>query len=368
MNDKDIEQFLQSFSLDSIHGYSYVRRLVGGLATTALLYSNGTEEIVLKLLVMPRNAEELASFSDEAEALNDVTATAFVPHIRIPFTKVANLPIYYYGMEYLKGITLKSYIETDPLPWKWEKAFIVVAKIAKALGVSLFTLVHRDLHSGNILIVDEGTMMDPDVYSFDPGVRILDLGCHKNLFQETYGAWKEKDLFRPIGAISTWSPEFCKNPESISDKHDVWALGTLLYRLLNNCLPVEGKNFGEVVAKLSMEPLQIDVSKISAPYGIQAIVLNLLHSDASKRGHISSVVKFSHDALHTNLLSMKKEFVDFYIGYGGEFYLCCRCHRFIVGCGSKCGKCGQILDQETVHTVVDFQEVAVSPDLIYEAV
>lgn len=367
MIDKDLEQFLQSLSLDSILGYTYVSRLVGGLAATALLYSNGAEEIVLKLLIMPRNAEELASFSDEAEALNDVVATAFVPQVRIPFTKVANLPVYYYGMEYLKGISLKSYIETDPLPWKWEKAFIVVAKIAKALGISLLTLVHRDLHAGNILIVDEGRMLDPDVYSFDPGVRILDLGCHKNLFQETYGAWKEKDLFRPIGAISTWSPEFCRDPESISYKHDVWALGTLLYRLLNNCLPVEGKNFSEVVAKLSMEPLQIDVSKISAPYGIQAIVLNLLNSDASKRGNISSVVKFSHDALHTNLLSMKKEFLDFYISYGGEVYLCCRCHHFTVGYGSRCGKCGEKQDQDTVLTTLDFQEVADNPKKIYES-
>ncbi|GLI36791.1 protein kinase [Geobacter hydrogenophilus] len=367
MNDSDIEHLLQSLSIDSILGYSYVSRLVGGLAATALLYSNGTEEIVLKLLVMPRNAEELASFKDEAEAINDAISIAFVPHIRIPFTKVTNLPVYYYGMEYLKGITLKSYIDTDPLPWSWDKALTVLAKVAKALGISLFSLVHRDLHSGNILVVDECKMMDPDVYLSDPGVRIIDLGCHKNLFQETYGAWKEKDLFRPIGAISTWSPEFCKNPESISYKHDTWALGTLLYRLLTNCLPVEGKNFGEVVSKLSMEPLQIDVSKITAPYGVQAFVLNLLDPDPSKRGHTSSIVKFSYDALHTNLLSMKNEFVDLYIGYGGEVYLCCRCHHFTVGYGSKCGKCGQVLDEETVHTIVDFREVAASLEMIYES-
>lgn len=367
MNDADIEHFLTSFSLDSILGYSYVRRLVGGLAATALLYSNGIEEIVIKLLVMPRNDEELAAFKDEAEVINDAVSIAFVPHIKIPFTKVTNLPVYYYGMEYLNGITLKSYIIADPLPWSWDKALIVLAKVAKAVGISLFSLVHRDLHAGNILVVDKCKMMDPNVYLSDPGVRILDLGCHKNLFQETYGAWKEKDLFRPIGAISTWSPEFCKNPISVSYKHDTWALGTLLYRLLTDCFPVDGKNFGEIITKLSMEPVQIDVSKITAPYGVQAFALNLLHSDPAKRGHTSSIVKFSHDALHTNLLSMEKKFVDLYIGYGGEVYLCCRCHHFTVGYGTKCGKCGQVLDEETVYTIVDFSEVATSLEKIYES-
>jgi len=365
MNDADIEYFLKSASLYTILGYSYVRRLDGGLAATALLYSNGIEEIVLKLLVMPRNDDELATFKDEAEAINDAISIAFVPHIKIPFTKVQNLPVYYYGMEYLNGITLKSYMNTNPLPWRWETALIVLAKVAKAVGVSLFSLVHRDLHPGNILVVDECKMMDPNVYISDPGVRILDLGCHKNLFQETYGAWKEKDLFRPIGAISTWSPEFCKNPKSVSYKHDTWALGTLLYRLLTACFPVDGNNFGEIITKLSMETVEIDVTKITAPYGVQAFARNLLHSNPAKRGHTSSIVKFSHDALHSNLLSMENKFVDFYLDYGGEFYLCCRCHHFTVGYGGKCGKCGQVLDYETVHTIVDFREVAASPEMIY---
>ena len=68
VNDTDIEHLLQSLSLDLISGYRYVRRLVGGLSTTALLYSNETEEMVLKLLILPRSTEELAAFKDEAKA------------------------------------------------------------------------------------------------------------------------------------------------------------------------------------------------------------------------------------------------------------------------------------------------------------
>jgi len=110
---------------------------------------------------------------------------------------------------------------------------------------AFFMMVHRDLHPGNILVLDEAGLEQQKSYKEEEtGLRIVDMGCHKDLWKSFINCGEKRDNHRLFGAISTWSPEFVLSPETVTYSHDVWALGVMFYRFLvgSDNYPVNTEN------------------------------------------------------------------------------------------------------------------------------
>lgn len=367
----DYAALVKVLGVEEINGYRYISPLGGGKASTTLKYSNGTEEIVVKLLVCPRNEGEQQAFIDEGIFLKRITDRhhdVFVPRIVIPLTKIPDMPAYYFGMEMFEGITLAQYIKDNPLPWDWKKSLRITAKILFALGNSLTFVVHRDLHPGNIFITDLSLLIDDNFSPEDPGVRILDFGCNKDLIAEYWNGGEAKDNFRLFGARLTWSPEFINNPASVDYKHDVWAAGVMLYRFLTNNKVENCSSLTELVTLYSQGHHVLDFTDVNAPYAAVALVQNMLDFDPRKRMAFAEIEKMVNDLIHTDLSEMGNDFIDRYVQNGGEYWLCCCCQHYTVGRGARCGRCGVTLDDENLLKVRNFTEVANNPDRIVKTV
>ena len=87
-------------------------------------------------------------------------------------------------------------------------------RISYALSASSAFLVHRDLHQGNIILT-ESTNIDPHTFIYiDPGIRILDLGCSKDILKDLFNEWIEdkaestyirvNDKYKDCDFVNTW--------------------------------------------------------------------------------------------------------------------------------------------------------------------
>jgi len=351
-----MEELLHSIGLNRINEYSYVRRLSGGMASDSFVYeSDKGRRAVVKMLISPRNNIELEMFQNEVKALKNtpkIGVNGCVPSLLIDFTKYKSHPIYYYAMEYFDGETLEEYLEKSPPPWSWEKALSYLHRIATALSPSSLMCVHRDLHVGNIYLVKSENFSCCNLTYVDPGIRILDFGCTKDLFLDVVGKWKE-DPFRHFGAISTWSPEFIDNPGTVTSSHDSWALGVILFRLLTNDRPINATSFGGLVDRYRGKGVDWEeIESMKLPYVVERLLKNLLSFNPGERFNAGVITGMCVDILHRDLLDKDNNFIDTYMAGEASIHSCAMCGFRIVGRQNKCGKCGGVLDEDTCTPVL----------------
>ena len=149
-------------------------------------------------------------------------------------------------MEYLSGKTLKQVIRDDgPLP------LARVVDITRQVGDALSAahkqgVVHRDLKSDNIMLVD--TMSGDHA-------KVLDFGIAK--IQEPDGQ-PDTGLTAPnlvIGTPQYMSPEQCSQDSEIDARSDIYSLGVILYEMLVGHVPFSGDSPTIVMMKHLQEPV-----------------------------------------------------------------------------------------------------------------
>jgi serine/threonine protein kinase len=149
---------IDTLKLDQIGGWKFLNKLGDGKASATLLYKNHKgEKAVVKMLIAPRNNMEIENMRNEVSALSQLNSLlrCYVPRLLMDFRKLESYPISYYMMEYVPGIELKKIFENEKLPWSWEKSTELICRVAFALSQGSPLFVHRDLHPGNILILDK---------------------------------------------------------------------------------------------------------------------------------------------------------------------------------------------------------------------
>ena len=344
-----IIRLLRKINLDKIEDYTLKEVLGGGKASLTLLYENNNEKIVIKMLIAPRNEFELTYFQNEAEAfksLQHYNGLCFVPKLKIEFQQVPNYPIYYFAIEYIDGESLSSRIEKMPPPWHWRQAIELLHRIAVALGGCNIQYVHRDIHPGNILLVENAIEFNPHDFYVDPGVRILDFGCAKNQARYMYYGTLNEDKFRHIGALTSWSPEFIFNPEAVDSKQDSWALGVLLFFLLTNTYPIPANNFGEYLKNIMDNNLDVHKLNQGIPLSVKKLVMNLLSFEPQLRFGCGEIASTCAAILYTNLNELDEVLInEFFTGRGG-LYLCYHCNGFVGRAEARCKHCGKVLGPE----------------------
>lgn len=356
-----MEEFLKQLNLQFIDGYRYRRRLSGGEMAAVAVYTRTPDatslkdpapnQIVVKFLIAPRWDRELETFRREAETLMMLRKHEFSQTIVKGLTTVREskeYPVYYFFLEYVEGMTLRTMFEQDPPPWDYRKALDYLRKIATALlPATAAAEVHRDLHAGNIMIVPPGPVPPGGLFEADPGVRILDFGTSRNWLSGLREHWQE-DRFRHCGAVSAWSPEFIEDPSQVDCKHDIWALGNLFLRMLTGEHAFQADNFKNYHHIVTTGQYNQD-SIAELPQEVQRLIAGMFAVSPRARLSLGGVRKIADDILEHNLgkwLEERPALQELYFMVEGDIWTCPLCNATgNPGAGSRCRSCRRYVDE-----------------------
>jgi serine/threonine-protein kinase len=163
----------------------------------------------------------------------------------------------YLVLEYVDGERIDTWCNRNRLTLAARmKLFIVVCQAVAHAHENL--IVHRDLKPSNIFVTADGE------------VKLLDFGVAKLLEDEPGSAGLHSELTREVGAGMTpayAAPEQIAG-EAISTATDVYALGMVLYELLNGVRPIPPIQRGDVPKPLWSLPISAeDTVKVAEQRG-----------------------------------------------------------------------------------------------------
>jgi eukaryotic-like serine/threonine-protein kinase len=126
----------------------------------------------------------------------------------------------YIAMEFIRGISLRQFIEQQSLSLK--RCIDIILQVAYALcHLHSHGVIHGDLKPENILITEDGV------------VKVIDFGIAR-LHEEVK---KERGKAQKIVGTPTYmSPEQKEDPSKISFASDIYALGIIAYELISGKL------------------------------------------------------------------------------------------------------------------------------------
>ena len=212
-------------SSNNFYQYEFIRPIKsGGFGNIFLAKEIGTNEeyAVKEINVQNFSSENLYNISRESLILKDMS------HINI--IKFHSFFIYnnkfYIVMDYARGGELLSLLASKTR-LKEEQAKFIFRQIYNAVHyIHSKNIIHRDLKPNNILFLDEEKT---HIIIIDFGISGLANGNQK----ESIKAGTE--LYLPPEVIA--GKEF-----SSSTKIDMWALGIILYQMVQGCHPFESKD------------------------------------------------------------------------------------------------------------------------------
>jgi serine/threonine-protein kinase len=154
--------------------------------------------------------------------------------------------VVYLVMEYLSGRTLKQVIHDEgPLPLP--RIVEITRQVGDALAVAHAQgVVHRDLKSDNIMLLDTTSVGDH--------AKVLDFGIAKINEPDGFdGGLTAPNLV--IGTPQYMSPEQCSQDAEIDSRSDIYSLGVILYEMLVGHVPFSGESATIVMMKHLQEPV-----------------------------------------------------------------------------------------------------------------
>jgi serine/threonine protein kinase len=178
-------------------------------------------------------------------------------------------------MEYLEGESLAAVLKrTDRLP-VGSSLSIIRQSVSGLKAAHRIGVVHRDIKPGNIFITREK--------SGARVVKVLDFGISKML------VGKKGDLGLTttgtlLGTAFYLSPEQIMESRGVDQRTDLYAAGTVLYKLVTGKVPFMGENFGEVAVKVVNDPL-VDPRELveGLPPKVSRIIRKAMEKDPRAR-------------------------------------------------------------------------------------
>jgi serine/threonine protein kinase len=207
----------------------------------------------------------VARFSREAKAASRISH----PHaLNVTDFGEAEGGIVYLVMEYLRGRTLKDVIQRDG-PMSLARVVEIVRQVSGALEAAHAEgVVHRDLKSDNIMLVEVGDNAD--------WAKVLDFGIAK--IQEPVG--QDPELTAPnliIGTPQYMSPEQCSQASQIDSRSDIYSLGVILYEMLIGHVPFTGESPTAIMMKhLQETPPSVLEERKDLPAEVASVVARSL--------------------------------------------------------------------------------------------
>lgn len=199
--------------------------------------------------------------------LNEVRMSARLEHPNIvtAFEAGEDHGYYFLAMSYVDGEDLGVRLRRDgPLPEKQALAYAI--QIARALGYAWdqFSILHRDIKPGNIMIDRSDT------------AKLMDMGISKSLSDE------DASLTIPgmvVGTPFYMSPEQARTGIHLDFRSDMYALGATLYHLVTGTVPYTGDGTVGILTSHAMDPFPFPRDRNPA---VSYICGHLLHNMMAK--------------------------------------------------------------------------------------
>ena len=238
---------------------------IGGMAVVYKAYDNIEDRIVaIKILKeeFSTNDEFLRRFKNESKAIAVLSHPNIVKVFDVSFGEIFQ----YIVMEYIDGITLKTYIENQG-SLHWNDAINFTTQILRGLQHAHDKgIVHRDIKPQNIMVLPDGTIKVTDF-----GIARFARNEHKTITDKV------------IGSVHYISPEQAKG-EPTDEKTDMYSVGVMLYEMLTGKLPFEADSAVSVaIMQLQTEAQLPTEINPSIPLGVEQITLRAMRKDAAER-------------------------------------------------------------------------------------
>lgn len=172
--------------------------------------------------------------------------------------------LHYIVMEYIEGITLKTYIEKKGR-LTFKEAVSVAIQVGRGIEAAHNkNIVHRDIKPQNIMISTEGK------------VKVMDFGIARAATSNTI----HSDV---MGSVHYSSPEQARNG-FIDGKSDIYSLGIVMYEMVTGRVPFDG----DTTVSIAIQHLQEEMVPPSAyapdlPISLEKIILKCTQKSPSRR-------------------------------------------------------------------------------------
>lgn len=223
-----------------------------------------SRDVAIKILRYDFSNEEELHRRFQREALSATSLTH--PNIVSVYDVGEDGDMHYIVMEYVKGKTLKQYIQ-EFSPLSPAKSVHIMKQLTSAIAHAHENgIIHRDIKPQNILMDAEGN------------VKITDFGIATTLNATSYTQTNSV-----MGTVHYLSPEQARGGGA-TEKSDIYSLGIVLYELLTGELPFSGESAVSIALKhLQSETPSVRAFDASIPQALENVVLKATAKDANHR-------------------------------------------------------------------------------------
>ncbi len=209
--------------------YEIIDRIgAGGMSDVYLAHDHSLNRQVAVKILKTEFAEDknfVAKFRAEAQA----AAGLEHPNIVNIYDVGSEGGLYFIVMEYVEGITLKTYISKKGR-LSYNEALSIAIQVGRGIEAAHNKgIIHRDIKPQNIIISKEGN------------VKVMDFGIARAASSNTINA----DL---MGSVHYASPEQARNG-FVTFTSDIYSLGIVMYEMVTGRVPYDGDTAVAVAIK-----------------------------------------------------------------------------------------------------------------------
>ncbi|MBE5891220.1 MAG: Stk1 family PASTA domain-containing Ser/Thr kinase [Lachnospiraceae bacterium] len=171
---------------------------------------------------------------------------------------------HYIVMEYVEGITLKTYIEKKG-KLSFKESVSIAIQVARGIEAAHNKdIIHRDIKPQNIIISTEGK------------VKVTDFGIAKAISSNTVSS----DV---MGSVHYTSPEHARNGQ-VDGRSDIYSLGIVMYEMVTGRVPFDGETTVAVAIQHLQEEMISPASYATdLPISMEKIILKCCQKSPDRR-------------------------------------------------------------------------------------
>lgn len=189
--------------------------------------------------------------------------------------------IHYIVMEYVEGITLKTYIEKKG-QLTYKEALSIAIQVGRGIQAAhAKNIVHRDIKPQNIIISTDGK------------VKVTDFGIARAVSENTI----HSDV---MGSVHYASPEQARNGY-VSNRSDIYSLGIVMYEMVTGRVPFDGDS----TVAVAIQHLQDEMDPPSKyapnlPISLEKIIQKCTQKSPDRR----------YDSMESILIDLRKALLN----------------------------------------------------------
>lgn len=189
--------------------------------------------------------------------------------------------IHYIVMEYVEGITLKTYIEKKG-QLNYKETLSIAIQVSRGIQAAHAKhIIHRDIKPQNIIISTDGK------------VKVTDFGIARAVSEHTI----HSDV---MGSVHYASPEQARNGY-VSNRSDIYSLGIVMYEMVTGRVPFDGDSTVAVaIQHLQDEMVPPSTYAPNLPISLEKIIQKCTQKSPDRR----------YDSMESLLIDLRKALLN----------------------------------------------------------